>query len=248
MGVEKGKPNYAECKKDEDCESNICTKMRAIAIGKGGRICRPVKGFAKGRPCFRGLMGKNNDCNTEAKNFCYGEPNAIGFTKRQGICADQAVDNMPCINSAGCRSGVCAKTNAQSLIATAAPCSFAKGRVKMWGLRGERVARCHCKPQDGFKVGQPVRFKKDCESMENDDIRGSDPGKGKGKGKGKLELVQQRFLKKVGEKIKGAAKAVAKALNPGLNLGWKKRYCSEPKEEDPEEGDSSGKGKGKLRR
>jgi hypothetical protein len=242
--VEKGKPDYEGCKKDEDCESNICVKMKQIAVGKGGRICRPVKGFAKGRPCFRGLLGNNNDCNTEAKNFCYGEPNAIGFMKRKGICADQAVDNMPCLNSAGCRSGVCAKTNAQSLVATVASCSFAKGRVKEWGLKGEPVSRCHCRPQDGFPIGAVVRFKKDCESGENKDLRGSDPGgKGKGKNKGKLELVQQRFIKKIGQAIGGAVKAVKNAA--GLNLGWQKRFCSEPTDE--EEGDSSAKGKGKRR-
>jgi hypothetical protein len=163
----KGYPNYADCKKDEDCVSNICVKM-GFAFSQ--KICRPAEGFAKGKKCYRGALGNVNDCNIETKNFCFAKPNAIGIIDKDGICADQAVEYSGCVTSGGCRSGVCTLTNNQALGAALAGCAFAHGTVKIPRFSGNEFPRCQCRPHEGFKVGTPARFAEDCATQDNSHV------------------------------------------------------------------------------
>merc|ERR1712139_16881 len=133
----KNKPDYAPCRRDEDCRSNICSKNTLWRAH-----CRPQNGFDKGRSCK-----KSSQCNVKSGNFCYKKWYQKGG---YGRCADRMPDYEVCTSNLMCRSGTCAFVYAQGFFNGGAWCGpFGKN------LLGQKT--CQCRPLNGFPVGHVAR-------------------------------------------------------------------------------------------
>jgi len=88
-----GQANYKYCKTSDQCLSGVCAPTQSMIK----TVCRPLSGFAKGKPCYF-----TRDCDINRNHFCKHKRTPAG------VCSAQTKDYGTCLSNAECLSGTCA--------------------------------------------------------------------------------------------------------------------------------------------